>query len=328
MTKTDNYRARLSIFVGLAIFTSSLFTSSVFAEERIHINRSHITFTDRNITSQTVINLDLSEPSSFDLTVNAPTYGNGGDRNYFYLNPRTRRADNRVKVHIDFPYEQVTPGGPYKLETVNTVKLNQQKMATNQYSLCPASEAAVGSHRVCKPLSFVVIDEGSIPGVIYETQLTLLVNSKSGQQIKETVTLTYENTRSAIGIYSPNDRFHLETRNRFTAENSFCVYSRGETRSFDVSLEGSGAGHSFELTKPGADALGYQAFYGNSGSAYQITEPTIWNHVGLTKQVNQNFTECGADRNLWVKLHIPDYQVKKSTAGYYTGTLLVRVRAQ
>ena len=328
MTKMNNCRARLLIFIVLAIFTSSLFSTSLLAEERIHINRSHIALTDRNITKQTVINLELIEPSSFDLTVNAPAYGNSNDSNYFYLKPRTRKADNRVKVHIDFPYEQVTAGGPYKLDTSNTVKRHHKKTATHDYSLCPVSNNAGGSHRVCKPLSFVVIDNGSIPGVIYETQLTLLVSSQSGNQIKETITLTYKNTRSAIGIYSSSDRIHLDTHNQFTAENSFCVYSHGESKSFDVSLEGSGAGHRFQLAKPGTNPLNYQAFYGSNGSAYQATAPLVWNSVGRSKQVNQNFTECGADRNLWVKLHIPDYQVKRTTAGYYTGTLLVRVRAQ
>ena len=308
---------------------SGMLSSGLRADEAITLNRNSIHLTDRNITGQIVMDMALDAPSSFSVRVLAPAYGGGQDKNYFYLKPKGNNADKKVKVHIDFPYEQLTPGGPYKPETFNTVKVNGKRMATNQFTLCPDSGQPSNRRRVCKPLSLVVIDNGSVPGTTYQTQLAVFVQSANNQPVKKTITLSYKNTQSTIGIYSPDDRFILNSKNHFTDENSFCVYSRGESRSFDVRLEGAGKQKGFELRNRSGERISYRASVGDSNRSYRDSDPNEWHDIATqSKKVSDNSGECGADRNLWVALNIPESEVVKEPAGHYTGTLTVRVRAK
>ncbi|USE36873.1 hypothetical protein [Endozoicomonas sp. SCSIO W0465] len=305
----------------------TMFAPELRAEDSLRLSRNSIHLSDRKITGQVVLDMTLADSSSFTVRV-APEFGNQGDQHYFHLKPESHRGESggSVKVHLDFPYKQLTPGGPYQPETINTVKPNNNQTATHQYSQCPESGQVKTGGRVCKPLSFVVIDEGAIPGVQYQTRLEIWINSGQGGPVKQTVTLTYENTRSTIGIYSPDDRFYLHSGNRFSAENSFCVYTRDASKPFDVRLEGSGEQGSFALRGKGGE-LAYNAEYRGQSNAYHRIEPNDWQTAGLSEWLTGNFRECGATRNLWVKLNLPPEEVMKTSAGRYTGTLTVRVRA-
>ncbi|CAM3479557.1 hypothetical protein [Parendozoicomonas haliclonae] len=306
-----------------AVFALLSISLTVNANEGVNLRQSTIHLTDRKITEQVVMDFTLDKPSTFTVTVSELGRGAGKDTNYFYLKPRKGMSKDRVKVHIDFPSQHRTPSGPYRVETFNTVQHGVSVHSTSHYNLCPNNDG-----KVCKPFSFIVIDEGAIPGIRYEAMLNMQVTNSSGHSFNEQVTVSYRNTLSSIGIYSPNDRFDLTARNQFTSENSFCVYSRGLPRLFDVRLEGQNSDNEFLLHGQNNETVAYKAQVHGNLSSYHAIDPLEWRFAGLSKWLSRNFESCGSYRNLWVKLQIPQSEVMATAAGRYTGTLTVRVRAR
>ena len=317
-------------FVVLFFFTVLAVSVSVGAEEKITVNQRTIQLTDRNITAQLTLDLELERPESFDVTVFADSHGQRDNR-FFGLAPlsRTGSAGNgQVKISLDFPYDARTAGGPYQIGKENTVERNRPRAASNHYSQCPVSPGEGNTTRVCKPLSFLVVDEASVPGVIYQTNLRIQITTQSGQVLQETVSVKYENTGSTIGIYSPNDRLELTTANRFRAENQFCVFSPGEQKAFDVKLEGDGPAMAHQLRGRSNRTVNYDASFSTTGRGFQRIAPNVWREAGNTIKVRKNFRDCRGDRNLTVRVEIPESEIFQSHPGQYHGTLTVRVRAK
>ena len=310
---------------------SGVISPELRAEDQITFRRDSVNLTDRKTSDQLVMDLELANPSSFDITIQAATAGNNPDKRYFYLTPQGEPANKggSVKVHIDLPYDQLTPGGPYQPETINTVEVNQTRTASNAYSQCHESGRARSGGRVCKPLSFLVIDDGAIPGVLYQARLNVMVRGASSKPVTKSIILTYRNDRSAIGIYSANDRFILNSNNNFRTQNDFCVYSYGESRSFDVRLEGQKKQRQLELQDRNGNTLPYHAqFRSLEQKSYQDLPANRWRPAGMSKRLTDRSIGCGAGRNLSIALTIPRSEVLKSPAGSYKDTLTVRVRAK
>lgn len=322
--KNADYRCRWLLVFSLLVIAST----SLRGDEGIEITRNQLNLSDRNVTGQAVMNLELEDASGFYVTVNVLSGIERGDQRFVYLHPQNKSGHSPVKVHIDFPYKQLTPGGAWRVNTLNTVEPGKKRMATRQYSQCPGQDRRNNTERVCKPFSFVVIDEGAEPGTLYQAKLNVRVDTAGGKSLDQTITLTYKSTRSAIGIYSPSDRFLLNQANHFTEEKSFCVYSPGKAARFDVQLEGQGGQPGFLLRNKGGETIEYQASIRGRGRGYQPIEPKTWTPVGLSRKQTKKLSTCDAYRNLWVQLNIPESEVMAVSGGHYSGILMVRVRAQ
>ncbi|WBA83441.1 hypothetical protein [Endozoicomonas sp. GU-1] len=107
--KNANYRCRWLFVFSLLVIAST----SLRGDEGIEITHQ-LNLSDRNVTGQAVMNLELEDASWFDVTVNVLSGIERGDQRFVYLYPPNRSGHSPVKVHIDFPYEQLTravPGG-------------------------------------------------------------------------------------------------------------------------------------------------------------------------------------------------------------------------
>ena len=214
---------------------------SSFADDSLTIRRTSVNLTSGRITDQLILDMYLNQPEEVYISVSSPLHGGGNDRNFFYMKPISGNGKNhQVKLALDIPYEQLTPGGAYQINSLNTVvnQKNPPRLATNSYSSCRESINSYAGSRVCKPLSFLVVDMESVPGVIYGADLDIEITTKDHRTVlRDTVYVTYTNTSSPIGIYSARDRLSLKPNNSFKDSSLFCVFSQAEDH-FDVRLEG------------------------------------------------------------------------------------------
>jgi len=300
---------------------------SGMADERLIIRRSVVDLSDSRITDQITLEMLLADTASFDVTVSAPGYGCEHDNNFFYLQPTGRKGKpQQVKVALDLPYKRLTPGGPYRRNSHNTVVRQNTRNANDGYSSCPVDRNSTSTKRVCKPLSFLVVDMESEPNATYTTQLTVTVTDSSGKTLTQTVDVTYKNTKSKIGIYSFKDRLELKPRN-YTDSSQFCVFSQNK-KNFSVRLEGEKKGKQFLLAGQGKSTLPYNArVYLNKSRHSEEARPDKWIKGGIPIQARA-FQDCHGDRNLKVEAYLTPQDIAAADPGNYTGTLTVRVKAQ
>ena len=271
----------------------------------------------------------LSRPDRFTVSISAPAHGGGNDRNFFYMTPISGNGkNNQVRLALDLPFEQVTPGGAYQINTINTVRNEKQgRQATDTYSTCPGSVNTYAGGRVCKPLSFLVVDDDSIPGATYGTDLDIEVTTQDGHKVlRETIYVTYTNTSSPIGIYSTRDRLSLTPENHFTDSSTFCVFSRS-AKAFDVRVEGDHRNDRLILHGRGGNYLAYDTrVYLNHFNVPEPVKPFEWASGGIPFDA-KNVWGCRGRNNLEVQVNIPVREARAAKPGRYTGVLTVRVRA-
>lgn len=313
----------LSVF--LVFFTSSI---SV-ADDSLTLRQTTVDLTSSKITDQLVLDLYLSQPEEFYVSISTSVSGRGNDRNFFYMKPISGTGGkNQVKLALDLPYEQITPGGSYRTNTVNSVvNKTESRLATNVYSSCPATRNPYGGGRVCKPLSFLIVDMDSVPGTTYGVDLDVEITTRNHTTVlRDTIYVTYTNMNSPIGIYSHRDRLSLKPENNFMDSSTFCVFSRSKLN-FDVRLEGEQKNEQLILRGSGQHYLPYSIRLDfNRHNQPDYAKPFEWISGGRVINA-KNSLGCLGRKNLEVQALISPETVRNTKPGQYSGVLTVRVRA-
>lgn len=304
--------------------------SSICHSNDLLIRQKLVDLTSKQLTNQIELDLFLNNHKEFYISITSPTVGNKGDKQFFFMRPISGKGDKRqVKLALDLPYEQLTSGSPYQINTGNSVK-NEHKgrLVTDSYSSCPNS-TNTNRKRICKPLSFLVIDIDSEPGTVYGADLLIELRTKNGYLVaSETVYVTYTNLASPIGIYTSKNKLSLTARNTYRDSTPLCVFSRS-AKGFDTILEGQQHNGRFVLTGRGNPSLHlpYDAYISlNQPDHFEKIAPWEWVSGGIPINT-KNVIGCKGRSNLNVQVHIKNSDVSKTLSGIYEGVLTVRVRA-
>ena len=290
------------------------------------LTKTTATMDDSRITDHLRFSVELENPEHFYITLSAP--GNSaGHSDRFVMTPESAGVPGQVTFMMELPYFEQKQSQPDSGNNPNRVRNNIREAASGSYSLCPEPVRFAGPGKVCKPLSFrVVDDEEAIPGITYSTRLSMLVESTDGQQFRETIDVNYRKSGSPITVTAKQRELKLNSANQFSTSTEFCVSSPVYSH-FDIRFESDRSeGEQFLLAGNNNTTLAYQVDVEINDNPHSAV-PGQWITGGQTV-IARNEALCNGRDNVKMSLHIPRETVKKSRPGTYQGVLTAWVKAK
>ena len=292
----------------------------------LSLNKTSITLNDNRITDHLRFSVELENPERFYITLSAPSH-RAGHSDTFVMRPESARVPGHVTFMMELPYfEQKQPRSDSG-NNPNRVRNNIRETASGSYSLCPEPVLYAGPGKVCKPLSFrVVDDEEAIPGITYSTRLSMLVESTDGKQFWETIDVNYRKSGAPLTVTAKQRELELNSANQFSTSTELCVSSPVYPH-FDIRFEPDRSERQqFLLTGNNNTTLPYQVNVEINNTPHSAV-PGQWITGGQTV-IARNEVLCNGRDNVKMSLHVPQEIVKRSKPGSYQGVLTAWVKAK
>ena len=292
----------------------------------LSLNKTSVALNDSRITDHLRFSVELDNPERFYITLSAPDY-NAGHSDIFVMTPESAGVPGRVSFIMELPFFEQKQSLPGSGNNPNRIRNNVREAASSSYSLCPEPVQFAGPGKVCKPLSFrVVDDEEAIPGIIYSTRLSKLVEDTDGRQYLETIEVSYRKSGSPLTVSAREKELKLNSANQFSTSTEFCVSSPAYSH-FDIRFEPDRSERQqFLLTGSNNTTLPYMVDVEINGNPYPVI-PGQW-ITGERTVIARNEILCGGRDNVRLSLNIPHDTVKNSKPGTYQGVLTAWVKAK
>lgn len=296
------------------------------AELKIH--KKMVTLNDSRTTGETTLSLQLASPDDVHITVKSA--GSTGDTQTFYMTPEQADTPGKVAFAMALPYHQQVKGALKNKASENRVRNNYQQSASHAFSSCPSARK-VNTGKICKPLSFrVVDDEEAVPGIFYSARVDVLVETHNGKKFTEQVIIRYRKKGSAIHVVTRKKEFNLVQSKNYSDTARFCVFSRFYSK-FQVRLESDKVkAHKRILTDNQGRTLPYKVDATlntpNQKKAYPNIKSGVWLSGGEAIK-SEKKAGCAGEKHLVVTVHIDEKDVSAAMPGIYDGVLTLRVKA-
>ena len=303
--------------------------SSAAAWGNLTVTRTSVELNDSKSRDQVRFIAELTSPRQFYITVSAPVYGDSTETDLFQMRPEQLRLGGSVSFAMEIPFHEQKQNTQRRKDSPNRVRNNYRHSASGQFSLCPTPAHISEVTRVCKPLTFFIIDdETAIPGVTYSTRLNLLLEFDSGEQYFENIELKYRKKGSPISIASRKRNLLLDDTTNFSDSVDFCVFSPVYP-DFDIKVDGQWAQQgNFLLNSARGDKMPYQvSLQLNQTPARVPVKPDQWISGGQTI-IARNRNECRGNSNLSLNAHLERSDINNAKPGIYQDVLTVRVKAK
>ncbi len=285
----------------------------------LELSRSQLRLDNARIENQVQLNIQTQHPEKFSINISAVNATASPDE--FILKPELPDASGKVVVVMDLPYRDQGTNGLQSRASINRVRNNQPRTASNEFSLCNETK------KVCKPLTVLVKDDDTaIPGIIYSSVITLQVTDDQGQSRQQRLILKYHKDGDRLGIKKSKKRLNLNSTNDYTDSVDLCVFSPVYNH-FWISFEDKKR-HQFVLKgKKTRELLPYNVSFSrkeNPNSSIAVS-PKQWSFGGHPAPARKR-SMC-SENNIRVFVDIDRKDVNRSPADTYKGKLVIRVKA-
>ena len=302
--------------------------ASAFGSD-LSISKTALSLSDSKINEQLTFRVELPNSNDFHITLRSNNSAKSTREDLFNLTPEDQRADGEVSFAIEIPFFEDAQDALRNPGSQNRVRNNYRHSASSAYSTCPTPEQFNTSTTTCKPIRILVIDdETAIPGIIYSTDIELIIETAEGQRLSETINVSYRKRGSTLGIISRKNSVSLTANTDYKDSVDLCVYSYIPTE-FELKLESNHAeGSNFLLQGEKGSSLEYKAdVVFNTTSKRVSAKNNHWIQGGHPVRARVD-SKCNGNNNVKLELYIERQAVTHATPGIYNGILTARVKAK